>query len=76
MDEPLTDDARVVLAFITDHPGCAYYNIANEFRIGKERAREVLRELLQRRLIVNHYRPTKHFSEQQHHMIASTFYPV
>lgn len=75
-DEVLTDLDRTILAFVRDHPGCAYYELTEQFRIGESHLNHALLLLISRNLIVFKQRPTKWLSEQKCYFLASTFYPT
>ncbi len=51
MSEPLSDDARVVLACIRDHYGITFADISVQLGLDKKRVWTALQDLIARKLI-------------------------
>jgi hypothetical protein len=52
MNDDLSEEAKMVLAFIRDHPGCQSHQIRNEIRFDEKRFNDALVELLRKKLII------------------------
>jgi hypothetical protein len=58
MPEPLSEAARIALAFVRGHPGRTFEEIQGSLGIGMERTICALRELIKHKLIVVHKIPS------------------
>lgn len=75
MTNPLSDDARIALAFIKDHPGQTFEEIDRQIPIGTERLFYDVKELSERKQIEPRNRPYR-YPEQKGIPNAIVFYPA
>ena len=61
-NEAMSEDARVVLAFIRDHPGQTDQEIAKQLGFESDREWAAIKELAGRELVMRYMRPTQHLS--------------
>ena len=59
-NEAMSEDARVVLAYIRDHPGQTDQEIAKQLGFESDREWAAIKELAKRELVIRHMRPTQH----------------
>ncbi len=76
MNEHLSDTARVVLAFVRDHPGFDSLEIAKMLAIDDAIVRNAMAELLGRKLVITRARQTGLFSYQDAKITVKTYYPA
>lgn len=75
MTDPISDDSRLALAFIRDHPGQTFEEIDRQLPIGTERLWYAMRQLSERKQIEPRNRPYSHV-EKKTIPEAIVFYPV
>ena len=61
-NEAMSEDARVVLAFIRDHPGKTDQEIAKQLGFESDREWAAIKELAGRELVIRQMRPTQRLS--------------
>lgn len=72
-DEPLSEDARVVLAFIRDHPGCPAPEIATRLAIDSDLVWKAIVDLVLRGLVIRHTKPIHEFPPRTASTIVAYF---
>ena len=75
MTDPLSDDARLALAFIRDHPGQTFEEIDRKLPIGTERLWYAMKQLSKQMQIVHRNRPYR-YAEKTSIPEAIVFYPA
>lgn len=76
MNEPMSDTARAVLAFVRDHPGFDSFEIAKMLAIDDANVRNAMAELLGRKLVLRRPRAARLFSFQDARITVHTYYPA
>lgn len=76
MVEPLSDDARLVLAFIRDHPGLREIAIMKQLGFDEPRFVVAFKQLQEAKLIFKHFNAHPNPKSLDYDSGYSTYYPA